>query len=109
VASLEDPDQVRRSWLSNRENRDYLYAECKRMGLPYVETQANFVLLDVKQPCKPVYEALMRRGVIVRTLGGLPTHLRVTIGRRSDNERFIRELEAVLSESPAALAGAGKS
>jgi histidinol-phosphate aminotransferase len=109
VASLQDPEQVRRSWTSNRENRDYLYAEFRRLGLPYVETQANFVLVDVKQPCKPVYEALMRRGVIVRTLGGLPTHLRVTIGRRSDNERFLHELEAVLADSPAALAGAGAS
>lgn len=97
IASLEDPDQVRRSWASNRENRDYLYGEFKRLGLPYVETQANFVLVDVRRPCKPVYEALMQRGVIVRTLGGLPTHLRVTIGRRSDNERFIRELESILS------------
>jgi histidinol-phosphate aminotransferase len=107
IASLEDPDQVRRSWTSNIENRDYLYAEFRRLGLTYVDTQANFVLVDVGRPCKPVYEALMRRGVIVRTLGGLPTHLRVTIGRRGDNERFIRELESVLAESPAALSGAG--
>ena len=99
VASLHDPDQVPRSWKSNRENRDYLYAAFDRLGLPHVQTQANFVLVDVKQPSKPVYEALMRRGVIVRVLGGLDTYLRVTIGRRSDNERFIHELEAVLAES----------
>lgn len=107
IASLRDPDQVRRSWISNRENREYLYQEFRRLGLPYVETQANFVLVDVQRPNKPVYEALMRRGVIVRTLGGLPTHLRVTIGRGSDNQRFIRDLEAVLAENPAAPSPAG--
>jgi histidinol-phosphate aminotransferase len=102
VASLEDPEQVPRSRKCNREGRDYLYREFRRLGLPCVETQANFVLVDVLRPNRPVYEALMRRGVIVRVLGGLPTHLRVTIGTPADNQRFIRELEAVLAPDPVA-------
>jgi histidinol-phosphate aminotransferase len=57
------------------------------------------VLVDVARPCQPVFEALLRRGVIVRTadIYGLPAHLRVTIGRPEDNERLVRELEAVLT------------
>jgi histidinol-phosphate aminotransferase len=101
IASLEDPEQVPRSRRSNIDGRDYLYAECRRLRLEYVPTQANFVLIDVGRPSTPVYEALMRRGVIVRVLGGLPTHLRVTIGTMPDNRRFIQELEAVLSAEAA--------
>lgn len=98
LASLEDPDQVTRSRTLNAEQRDYLYGEFRRLGLPYVETQANFVIVDLGRPAGPVFLALLQRGVIVRSgdVLGLPTHLRATIGRRPDNERFIRELESVL-------------
>jgi histidinol-phosphate aminotransferase len=45
-----------------------------------------------------VAEALLRKGVIVRPLGGryLSTHIRVTIGTPPENERFIEALKAVL-------------
>ena len=49
-----------------------------------------------------VAEALLKKGVIVRPLGGqqLRTHIRVTIGTPPENERFIEALKAVLqSES----------
>lgn len=103
LASLEDPDQVPRSRRANAEGRDFLYAAFRRLGLPYVETQANFVLVDVGTSSLPIYEALLRRGVIVRAGEklGLPTFLRVTIGAMPDNERFIAELEALVRARPA--------
>lgn len=99
TASLDDPDQVARSRRVNAEGRELFYREFRRLGLPFVETQANFVLVDVRRDGRSVYEGLLRRGVIVRTchLFGLPNHLRVTIGTREENERFLRELEAVLA------------
>jgi histidinol-phosphate aminotransferase len=111
VASLSDPEQVVRSRRTNTEGREYLYAEFRRLGLPYVDTQANFILVDVRRPCRPVFEGLLRRGVIVRTadIYGLPTYLRVTIGTQADNARFIRELEGVLESQgdQAAVPAAG--
>jgi len=98
VASLEDAEQVPRSREVNAEGREFLCRELRRMGLSPVETQANFVLVDLGQPSRPVFEALMRRGVIVRVLGGLETHLRVTIGKPEDNARFIDTLAAVLAD-----------
>lgn len=99
LASLQDPDQVPRSRKANSEGRDYLNAQFERLGLSGVPTQANFIIVDVKRESAPVSEALLRRGVIVRSGHqlGLPTYLRVTIGRPHENERFIRELEAVLA------------
>jgi histidinol-phosphate aminotransferase len=100
VASLEDPEQVARSRRNNLEGREYLYHEFERLGLPYIPTQANFVVVDVRRPIRPVLEGLMRRGIIVRNdpAWGMPSSLRVTIGTPEDNRRFIRELEAVLPE-----------
>ncbi len=101
LASLEDPDQVVRSRRANAEGRDYLYGEFARLGLPYVETHANFVLADMGTPARPYFEGLLRRGVIVRCGDalGLPTYLRVTIGRPGDNVRFIAALEQVIHDS----------
>jgi len=41
-----------------------------------------------------VYQALLRRGVIVRPVAGygMPDHLRVTIGLAEENDRFLRAL-----------------
>jgi histidinol-phosphate aminotransferase len=103
VASLNDPEQVSRSRAVNSSGREYLYGEFRRMGLPYVESQANFVIADLRRHCRPVFQGLLKRGVIVRTCDkfGMPSWIRVTVGTPSDNERFIRELEAVLAEDPA--------
>jgi histidinol-phosphate aminotransferase len=97
-ASLRDPDQVERSRRVNREGKAALTAAFDAMALPYAPTEANFILVDVKRDCRSVYEGLLRRGIIVRTgdIFGLPTHLRVTIGTPEQNDRFLRELRAVL-------------
>jgi histidinol-phosphate aminotransferase len=99
VASLHDPEQVPRSRQANAEGRDFLYAAFQRLGLPFVETHANFVLVDLGVPARPAFEALLRRGVIVRCGDhlGLPTFLRVTIGRPADNARFVAAFEQALA------------
>jgi histidinol-phosphate aminotransferase len=97
-ASLQDAEQVARSCRCNVEGRKFLYDAFTRLGLPYVPTQANFILVDVRRECRQVFVELLKRGVIVRTgdIFGLPTHVRVTIGLPAENERFISALEAVL-------------
>lgn len=102
LASLEDPEQVRRSREANQRGKAFLYAHFQRLGLPFVPTQANFILVDVRQDCRRVFQGLLQRGVIVRTcdIFGLPTHLRVSIGTEEENQRFIQALEEVLEELP---------
>lgn len=99
IASLEDPDQVTRTRRLNSEGKVYLYREFEAMGLPYTPTDANFIWVDLKTDCKPVFIEMLKRGVIVRTgdIFGYPTHIRVTIGKPEDNQRFIRTLREVLA------------
>ncbi|HIE53435.1 MAG TPA: histidinol-phosphate transaminase [Armatimonadetes bacterium] len=101
LASLQDPEQVERARRMNREGKEQLYRAFTELGLPYVPSQANFVLVDVKRDSRQVFAALLRRGVIVRTgdIFGLPTHLRVTVGKPEENERFIAALREVLQEA----------
>ena len=63
--------------------------------LPFVDTVTNFVLFDLGREAGPVYEAMLKKGVIVRPMAacGLKTFLRVTIGIAKHNRRFIEALK----------------
>jgi histidinol-phosphate aminotransferase len=68
------------------------------MGLAFIPSRGNFVSIDLRREGMPVYEALLRKGVIVRPVAnyGMPNFLRVTIGAPAENERFLASLRAVL-------------
>ena len=88
-------------WRSKRlvsRGRQYLYRKFTQMGLNFLPSEANFVLVDVRRDARKLADALMARGVIVRPMNGygFPTHIRVTIGTRFELMRFIRVLKAVL-------------
>jgi len=95
-AALDDTAHVERTLALNRDGMAYLTRELDRLGLPWVPSSANFILVKVGQGSR-IYEALLRDGVIVRPMDGygFPEHLRVTIGLPEENERCIRALEAV--------------
>ncbi|MCX7918552.1 MAG: histidinol-phosphate transaminase [bacterium] len=95
LASLDDDDHVTRSRETNQRGKEYLYAECARLGLEYVPTAANFILIKCKTDANRVFETLLRQGVIVRQIGA--EYIRVTIGTMPQNERFIRALQKVLA------------
>jgi len=98
LASLDDPDQVRRTVENNQKGRNYLYEQFDALGLSYVPTQANFIFVDVGMDSQECFDQLMRRGVTVRTgdIFGFPTFIRVTIGTPEQNARFIAALTDIL-------------
>jgi len=97
LAALDDVAHVERTRTNNREGLALLRASCERLGVAYVPSWANFLLVDVGEGSR-VYEALLRRGVITRPMEvyGLPRHLRVTVGTPAENQRFVDSLAAVL-------------
>jgi histidinol-phosphate aminotransferase len=98
TAALNDDDFVERTLTVTREGMAYLYDEFEKMGIGYIPSEANFILIDVGKPAPEIYEALLREGVIVRSMAGygLPTYVRVTLGLPEENERFVRALQKVL-------------
>jgi histidinol-phosphate aminotransferase len=100
-ASLHDVEHLQRSKELNAREKRYLYEQFDRLDLPYVDTECNFILLpELKHREKAMSEALLRRGVIVRPAGlfGAPGAIRVTVGTREENERFVWALEQALRE-----------
>lgn len=99
MAALDDTEHLERTQALNRAGKAFLYGLFDRLGISYVPTEANFILFDVKRPATEVYDAMLRRGVLLRPCAsfGLPTCLRVTIGTAEENQRFAAALEAVLT------------
>lgn len=97
-ASLEDAEHVARSVQMNVEGLVQLKAGLDKLGLSYIPTVGNFITVDLERSAAPIYEALLREGVIVRPIAnyGLPEHLRITVAREQDNQRVLTALEKVL-------------
>lgn len=100
IAAVKDQDYVERCREANRTGMSYLNAQFDRLGLSYYASNGNFIMVDVKRPADQVFDGLLRKGIIVRGGHklGFPTKIRVTIGSREQNERFIVALEQVLAE-----------
>jgi histidinol-phosphate aminotransferase len=97
VAALADPDHVERSRQVNAAGLCQLSEGLAALGWRVPPSVGNFVLVDTGGPALPVYEALLRRGIIVRPLGnyGLPNHLRITVGLPEQNARLIAAVRAL--------------
>lgn len=99
LAALEDTEHVARSARHARATVERLASEVKGPGVRVLPSLANFVLIDCGRPSTPIYDQLLRRGVIVRPMAawGLPHHLRVSVGREVDMPRVISSLNDVLA------------
>jgi histidinol-phosphate aminotransferase len=97
LAALADADYVAESAALNRAGLRELTAALDSMGVGYVPSHGNFLLIEVGDAAQ-VYERLLRQGVIVRPVAnyGLPRHLRVTVGLAAENRRFIGALRSAL-------------
>ena len=94
-AALKDTDHVKESQRSNAAGKAFLYRAFNDMGLRYIETEGNFIMLHVEPSGAEITDALLKQGVIVRPMAGYgyPNAVRVTIGTQQENERFIKALK----------------
>lgn len=99
AAALDDDAHVARTLANNRAELRRLTAELDRLGVPWVPTQANFLLVETGDGAA-VHGRLLRAGVITRPMDayGFPDHLRVTIGLPEENGRFVDALERLRLE-----------
>jgi histidinol-phosphate aminotransferase len=100
TAALDDMEFVARSYAQNLSGLLQLAEGVQRLDLDYIPSFGNFLTVRVG-PAADLYKRLLRRGVIVRPVGGpygLPAHLRVTVGTAEENERFLAALAASLRE-----------
>ncbi len=104
-AALRDDEHVRAGRRLNEEGKSYLEEEFRRLGFFFPPTETNFFFVEVGVDSRALFQALLRRGFIVRSgdIFGCPQFIRVSIGTGEQNRRFIAVLEETLKE----LAGTG--
>src|SRR5690606_28594189 len=94
LAALDDTEFLARTVETNRAVRAQMYDGLDALGLSYVRSQTNFVLVESPIGGPALYERLLRQGVIVRPLQpyGMLQHVRVSVGCESENARFLAAL-----------------
>jgi histidinol-phosphate aminotransferase len=100
TAALDDMEFVARSYAENLQGLRQIEEGARKLGLDYIPSHGNFITVRVGKAAE-IYKKLLRRGVIVRPVGGgyqLPEHLRVTVGTAEENERFLAALAASLKD-----------
>ncbi len=100
TAALDDKAHLAKTLKAVSGGRNYLLSEFKKLNLRFVDTVTNFVLVDLRRDAREIYDRLLRKGVIVRAMGawGLKSFIRVTIGKKEENQRFIKALRETLKE-----------
>ena len=94
LAALDDEAHIRRSAEAARSGIPALSAAVEALGMKAYPSLGNFVLVDTKREAAPLYDLLLRRGVIVRPMApwGLPTCLRISVGTPEQTARVTEAL-----------------
>jgi histidinol-phosphate aminotransferase len=100
LAALDDTPHAEKTRRVNSRGLRFYAREFRKMGLEYVRSSANFILVRVGEG-GPVFNELQKLGVIVRPMGGyqLPEWIRISIGTPKENQRCIGALRQVLGKT----------
>jgi histidinol-phosphate aminotransferase len=98
LAALHDHEHLQRVVSVNREQRDRLGNELTSLGLRVAPSQANFLCVELPAGLQApaTYQALLRKGVIVRPFGAMARHLRISVGLAEENARLLAALRELL-------------
>jgi len=99
LAALKNDDTfVSRVRGLNNAVRDYVCQELSSMGLAFIPSETNFVMIGVGRPAKPLIEQLKKRNVMVgRLFPSMPNHMRVTFGTMEEMKSFTKQFKMVMT------------
>jgi histidinol-phosphate aminotransferase len=99
LAALEDDEFIAFCRAENKKGLAYFNKSFAELGLKAFPAYGNFIMVDVQRSGQEVFDALLRKGIIVRAGHKLyPTYVRITVGSQQENEKVIAALTAVLQE-----------
>jgi len=101
LAALEDEGHILECVRMIEAGRHFLYEEFDSLGIKYVPSRANFILVDVGRSAADVYQKLLHLGVIIRPMTpfGMETALRISVGTPEENRKLVKALRAVLGKT----------
>ncbi len=100
-ASLKDRNHYNRSRAVVRHFRDRLEDEFTKMGLEYIPSESNFMMVDLGKPSMNIMREMFQKGVMVtnRRRQQMPTWIRVSSGDERETEVFLNVLKEVLGKT----------
>jgi len=101
LAALDDAAHVEKTRKTNRRGLKFFARAFRQLGLEFIPSFANFILVRVGDGQR-VFNEMQKRGIITRPMGGyqLPEWLRISIGTTKQNERCLEALKTVLNPPP---------
>jgi len=96
IAALQDAAHLTETVRQNAHERARLELALATRAQRVFPSQANFILADFGRPSLELYDALLNHGVITRSMPGLDTHLRISVGLPAENDRLLLALAKVL-------------
>ena len=99
AAAIDDHEHLEQTIALNRTGIVRLREGLARLGVGAPPSAGNFVLADVGRAARPIDQALLREGVIVRPLEnyGLPNHLRISTGTAEQVERLLAAMAIAIA------------
>lgn len=99
AAALDDHEFLQRSYALNQLGMKQFVQGFEKLGLDYIPSSGNFISVRVG-PAQAIFQALLRKGIIVRPVGNyaMPEHLRISIGLAQENAKCLLALEEALKE-----------
>ena len=97
IAALEDKEFLEKTFKNNSEGKKYLYAELDKLGIEHKKTESNFIFVNLKRSADELFIEMMKNGIIIRPLTsfGLPQAIRVSIGTKEQNAKFIAAMRKI--------------
>ncbi len=103
-AALDDTKHLEETLRLTWDGLDMLSGELEKAGFATMPGHTNFMLVDTGRDARAVYEAMLRKGVIVRAMGsyGFPRHIRITVGLPEENRMFLQAFREAMRDLPPA-------
>lgn len=100
TVALADQAFVQQGILLNEQGKQQLYTGLTALGVHYLPSVANFILVELKQPGCEIFQALLKKGIIVRPLEPyqLSNYVRISIGTEIENKQCLKALAVVLAK-----------
>jgi histidinol-phosphate aminotransferase len=104
LAALEDQSHIEATVTKNARQMARMNDALTELGYRCIPSWANFLLVDLGTPAEPIFQRLLREGVIVRSghVLGLPTYLRISVGTEVEVDRLLNAMKQLATEGKSA-------
>ncbi|MGZ4431933.1 MAG: aminotransferase class I/II-fold pyridoxal phosphate-dependent enzyme, partial [Gaiellales bacterium] len=103
--ALRHVDEMRRGVAETVSERERMAAALRQLGFGVPDSATNFLFVDLGGPAAPIVRRLLEHGMVVRTYGDLPNHIRINMSVPAENDELLAVLGGSAPPRPPSAAG----